>query len=79
MIRRREFIAELGEALASQPSLDEPHVASCHLTAAYFETSPIWQKSVSSHASPNAIALASRGLGNVTSLLVICYGANFYT
>jgi hypothetical protein len=44
MIRRREFIAGLGAALASWSSLDEPHVVSCHLTAAYFETSPFWQK-----------------------------------
>jgi DNA-binding CsgD family transcriptional regulator/PAS domain-containing protein len=42
----------LGEALASQPSLDEPHVASRHLTAAYFETSPFWQEWV----RPNGIA-----------------------
>jgi DNA-binding CsgD family transcriptional regulator/PAS domain-containing protein len=39
-----EVHATLGEALASQASLDEAHVASRHLTAAYFETSPFWQE-----------------------------------
>jgi DNA-binding CsgD family transcriptional regulator/PAS domain-containing protein len=46
-----EVHATLGEALASQPSLDEPHVASRHLTAAQVETSPFWQEWV----RPNGI------------------------
>jgi DNA-binding CsgD family transcriptional regulator/PAS domain-containing protein len=46
-----EIHSTLGEALASQPSLDEPHVASRHLTTAYFETSPYWQEWV----RPNGI------------------------
>ncbi len=46
-----EIHATLGESLASRPSLDEPHVASRHLTAAHIETSPFWQEWV----KPNGI------------------------
>src|SRR5215470_10332618 len=35
-----EVHALLREALASRPSLDEPHVMSRHIPAAYIETSP---------------------------------------
>lgn len=35
-----EINANMAEALASWPSLDEPHVASRHLPRAYLETSP---------------------------------------
>ncbi len=34
----------LGEAPAYLPSLDEPHVASRHLTTTYIETSPFFQE-----------------------------------
>ena len=39
-----EINAVLGGALASWPSLDEPHVVSRHLSAAYIETSPYFQE-----------------------------------
>jgi DNA-binding CsgD family transcriptional regulator/PAS domain-containing protein len=39
-----EIHAALGEALASLPSLDEPHVVSRHVTTAYIETSPHFQE-----------------------------------
>jgi DNA-binding CsgD family transcriptional regulator/PAS domain-containing protein len=41
-----EMVAILGQALASWPSLDEPHVDSRHLSAAYVETSPLFQEYV---------------------------------
>ena len=41
-----EIHATLGEALASRPSLDEPHVVSRHVTTAYIETSPHFQEFV---------------------------------
>jgi len=39
-----EMVAILGQALASWPSLDEPHVDSRHLSTAYIETSPLFQE-----------------------------------
>src|SRR5262249_15392999 len=39
-----EINAQLGGALASWPSLDEPYVASRHLTAAQIEASPYFQE-----------------------------------
>ena len=39
-----EINAVLGGALASWPSLDEPHVVSRHLSSAYIETSPYFQE-----------------------------------
>ena len=39
-----EMVAILGQALASWPSLDEPHVDSRHLSSAYIETSPLFQE-----------------------------------
>jgi hypothetical protein len=41
-----EIHATLGEAFASKPSLDEPHVVSRHVTTAYIETSPHFQEFV---------------------------------
>jgi DNA-binding CsgD family transcriptional regulator len=39
-----EMIARQRDALASWPSLDEPHVVSRHFTPAYIETSPYFQE-----------------------------------
>ncbi len=41
-----EVNAILGKALASWPSLDEPHVDSRHLSPAYVETPPLFQQLV---------------------------------
>jgi DNA-binding CsgD family transcriptional regulator/PAS domain-containing protein len=52
-----EMQAILGEALASWPSLDEPHVDSRHLTPAYIETSPLFQEFVKPTGSVDVMQL----------------------
>jgi DNA-binding CsgD family transcriptional regulator/PAS domain-containing protein len=52
-----EMIARLRDALASWPSLDEPHVVSRHFSPAYIETSPYFQEWARSTGTVDTMAL----------------------
>jgi DNA-binding CsgD family transcriptional regulator/PAS domain-containing protein len=52
-----EMHARLRDALASWPSLDEPHVVSRHFSPAYIETSPYFQEWARSTGTVDTMAL----------------------